>query len=42
MARAVLVDDSDPESLIAEGERGRCVRGEEVNEGAVSITISLL
>lgn len=34
MARAVEVEDSEPESLMAEGERGRCVRGEEVKDGA--------
>ena len=36
-AVAVALLDSEPESLMAEGERGRWLRGEEVNEGAVKV-----
>lgn len=32
---AVDAEDSEPESLMAEGDNGRCVKGDEVKEGAV-------
>lgn len=38
MTVAVALLDSDPESLMAEGDRGRWLRGEDVNDGAITMS----